>query len=198
MCVCTCRSQSLQQIKTASQRCKTKKKRKRTGNAPKESSGGMKKPKTAYTFYQLAVMQQHWIEVEADQDTSQSSRETLSRKVARLTGQRWKALSDSQKEPYSTLALEARHKYKKNVSAVVSVDDTAAPKVELMPPGVGVAPQIAQNTTAPPIPVPSYSPSPIPVPVKSPAFVAAGNLSAVTIARPASDVTTIPSVAESA
>lgn len=77
---------------------------------PKEASY-LKKPKTAYTHFQLSVQAQIWKEIESQADAP-CNREVLSRSVARLTGQRWKSLPAYLKEPFQKIALHARLKYK--------------------------------------------------------------------------------------
>lgn len=71
-----------------------------------------KKPKTPYTFFQLSVMDQIWAEVEASAQAVGQSREALSRLVARLTGQRWRAMSVEGRKQFTDLAASDSERYK--------------------------------------------------------------------------------------
>jgi hypothetical protein len=82
---------------------KKRKKYRRKKNLPK-------KPKTPYTFYQLRVMQDHWDETE--KFWAGENRETQSRRVAQLTGQRWRELPVEERKPFIAMAAEDTIRYK--------------------------------------------------------------------------------------
>ena len=68
-------------------------------------------PKTAYTFFQLSVRDENWKEVEAQHDATSCSREVISRRVAKLTGQKWRLLNHEEREPFRNLCEDARREY---------------------------------------------------------------------------------------
>lgn len=118
---------------------KTPKAHKTKTKPPKTDTNAVKKPKTAYTYYQLSVKDQHWKEVEAQPDANTVTREILSRRVAQLTGKRWKALHPHLKEPFQITAHTARQKYKQRMieyterQCDIKIDDESAVPSPLSP-----------------------------------------------------------------
>lgn len=78
-----------------------------------------KKPKTAYTFYQLATMETHWKVVTASHGNE--NRERQSRLVAQHTGQAWRQMTLEERQPYMLLAATDSRRYEQEkVQAVAA------------------------------------------------------------------------------
>lgn len=85
-----------------------------------------KKPKTAYTYFQLSAMKFLWEEILLS--APDENREVQSRRVAQLTGQRWRAMSDEERRPFLEEAARARAAYKVEMAAYLEaqVEDNPA------------------------------------------------------------------------
>jgi hypothetical protein len=72
-----------------------------------------KKPKTAYNYYQLSVHDALKVEV-AGTARPDDTKEERSHQVARLTGQRWKALSAAEKAPFQRQATSDKVRFERD------------------------------------------------------------------------------------
>jgi len=79
-----------------------------------------KKPKTAYNYYQIGVRECILAEIMAE-DSSNSSKEVQSQKVARIIGERWKSMPEHEREAFNTLALQDKLRYKRELEEYVQL-----------------------------------------------------------------------------
>lgn len=102
---------------------KTEPPRSRGAKKPKKTdSNGVppapKKPKTAYNYFQSSIRKQ--IQYEVMLTDTQSTREERSQKVARIIGERWKALSEDARCPFQVNAEKDKFRYRAELESRVA------------------------------------------------------------------------------
>eukprot|EP00466_Bigelowiella_natans_P011540 jgi/Bigna1/89741/estExt_fgenesh1_pg.C_540127 len=91
-----------------------------------------KRPKTAYNYFQLAIREELWEELNPVID-GPKDRVTHNEKVARVIGKRWKALTKQERVVYQAMADRDKKRYAQEHSAYVDALRTCYQSSQLKP-----------------------------------------------------------------
>jgi len=81
-----------------------------------------KKPKTAYNYYQIGVRESILKELLRDSGGSLGSKEVQSQKIARVIGERWKAMPEHERQIFNNLAAKDKERYKRDLDDYVKLN----------------------------------------------------------------------------
>eukprot|EP00467_Chlorarachnion_reptans_P018342 CAMPEP_0114500056 /NCGR_PEP_ID=MMETSP0109-20121206/7753_1 /TAXON_ID=29199 /ORGANISM="Chlorarachnion reptans, Strain CCCM449" /LENGTH=664 /DNA_ID=CAMNT_0001677677 /DNA_START=353 /DNA_END=2347 /DNA_ORIENTATION=- len=80
-----------------------------------------KKPKTAYNYYQIGVRESILKELLRESNGHLGSKEVQSQKIARVIGERWKAMPDHERQIFNNLAAKDKERYKRDLDDYVKL-----------------------------------------------------------------------------
>mmetsp|Transcript_28651 Transcript_28651/g.48650 ORF Transcript_28651/g.48650 Transcript_28651/m.48650 type:complete len:666 (+) Transcript_28651:117-2114(+) len=81
-----------------------------------------KKPKTAYNYYQIGVRESILKELLLESGGSLGSKEVQSQKIARVIGERWKAMPEHERQIFNNLAAKDKERYKRDLDDYVKLN----------------------------------------------------------------------------
>mmetsp|Transcript_42808 Transcript_42808/g.83906 ORF Transcript_42808/g.83906 Transcript_42808/m.83906 type:complete len:425 (-) Transcript_42808:126-1400(-) len=97
---------------------KVQKRSRKSKTSPTDPCPNPKKPKTAYNYFQTSIRKQ--IQFEVGVSDPNSTREERSQKVARIIGERWKALSEADRHPFQIYAEQDKKRYRQELESKVA------------------------------------------------------------------------------
>jgi len=81
-----------------------------------------KKPKTAYNYYQIGVRESILKELIRENGGNLGSKEVQSQKIARVIGERWKAMPEHERQIFNNLAAKDKERYKRDLDDYVRLN----------------------------------------------------------------------------
>ncbi|GAB5357267.1 hypothetical protein AAMO2058_000359400 [Amorphochlora amoebiformis] len=81
-----------------------------------------KKPKTAYNYYQIGVRESILKELLKESGGHIGSKEVQSQKIARVIGERWKAMPEHERQIFNNLAAKDKERYKRELDDYVRLN----------------------------------------------------------------------------
>eukprot|EP00471_Norrisiella_sphaerica_P010797 CAMPEP_0184504982 /NCGR_PEP_ID=MMETSP0113_2-20130426/52659_1 /TAXON_ID=91329 /ORGANISM="Norrisiella sphaerica, Strain BC52" /LENGTH=527 /DNA_ID=CAMNT_0026894645 /DNA_START=280 /DNA_END=1863 /DNA_ORIENTATION=- len=81
-----------------------------------------KKPKTAYNYYQIGVRESILKELLRESGGNIGSKEVQSQKIARVIGERWKAMPEHERQIFNNLAAKDKERYKRDLDDYVRLN----------------------------------------------------------------------------
>eukprot|EP00472_Partenskyella_glossopodia_P014414 CAMPEP_0197541538 /NCGR_PEP_ID=MMETSP1318-20131121/67210_1 /TAXON_ID=552666 /ORGANISM="Partenskyella glossopodia, Strain RCC365" /LENGTH=484 /DNA_ID=CAMNT_0043100725 /DNA_START=271 /DNA_END=1725 /DNA_ORIENTATION=+ len=81
-----------------------------------------KKPKTAYNYYQIGVRESIYKELLRESGGSLGSKEIQSQKIARVIGERWKAMPGHERQIFNIMAAKDKERYKRDLDDYVRLN----------------------------------------------------------------------------